>query len=188
MADQAENTDGEGGAVWVALRDVQPLHGGLNLYLWRDGAGYGQIVIRRPSITPLQERRYQFHLPQEKTLAVFSLISASSFREIPSSSKPGLPDEGRPEIHVKFQSGDVVKVSRWSNNDPHPAFDAIYRALIAVLDPLHGQPPLFDGQYDFPVRPRMAEPAADRDRRLFSICRREAETLGRPFRIILAVE
>jgi hypothetical protein len=148
LADQAENTDGEGGAVWIALRDVQPLHGGLNLYLWRDGAGYGQIVIRRPSITPLQERRYQFHLPQEKTLAVFSLISASSFREIPSSSKPGLPDEGRPEIHVKFQSGDVVKVSRWSNNDPHPAFDAIYRALIAVLDPLHGQPPLFDGQYD----------------------------------------
>jgi hypothetical protein len=134
--------------VMVILKDVQPLYGGQNLYLSRNGTGFCQLVSRHPGVPALFEKRYRFALPSDAMRELLQLISDHSFVDIASSVKPGLPDSAKPTISVRFASGKSVSVSRWLH-DNHTDFDAIYRALLEVVKSSAQTGKLVDGrQYD----------------------------------------
>jgi hypothetical protein len=135
---------------WVMLRDVQGLWGGRNLYLARDGTAYAQIVT--PPRSPyreggLDEQRFQLNLAKEEVDSFINLLNKHDFLGITIRSRPGVPDEGRPSLLVRFSSGEQKTVEKWAN-DKHADFDAIYSWLLSLTKNMAGMKPILDGRYD----------------------------------------
>lgn len=131
----------------IILRDVQPLWGGRNVYLFGDGRLFVQIVARGA-----QETRYALRIEPAKVEELADLLREHRFWQIEIEERPGLPDEARPEIEVTWQSGAHKAVAKWAN-DAHPDFDAIYAWLIELAESVTGQTPVYVGPYEEDWRP-----------------------------------
>jgi hypothetical protein len=125
----------------VVLRDVHPLWGGRNVYLMGDGALYVQLVEKGQ-----QETRYALRLAPAKVAELEDLLREHRFTRIETEDRPGQPDEARPVIEVRWQSGESKTVAKWAN-DVHPNFDAIYDWLIELAESVTDQTPVYVGPY-----------------------------------------
>ncbi|MFQ6102516.1 MAG: hypothetical protein ACE5OS_14985 [Anaerolineae bacterium] len=129
------------------LRDVHPLWGGRNVYLFGDGRLFVQMVARGA-----QESRYALQVEPARVEELARLLREHRFMQIEIEDRPGMPDEARPEIEVVWQSGARKAVARWAN-DTHPDFDAIYSWLVELAESATGQTPVYVGPYEEDWRP-----------------------------------
>ena len=113
----------------LILKDVQPLFGGNNFYLYCDGIVFVESVNMREEI---KCKRYKLKLSNEQLKILAELISKHNFFTITIPERPGKPDEARPAITVKLLSGEEKEVMKWAN-DTHEDFDAIYNWLLDVI-------------------------------------------------------
>jgi len=131
----------------VVLRDVQPLWGGRNVYLFGDGRLFVQTVARGA-----QETRYALQVELAKVEELAELLRQHRFMQIEIKDRPGMPDEARQEIEVTWQSGAHKTVAKWAN-DTHPDFDAIYTWLTELAEDITDQTPVYVGPYEENWRP-----------------------------------
>jgi len=131
----------------VVLRDVHPLWGGRNVYLFGDGRLFVQIVARGG-----QETRYALQVEAARVEELAELLRQHRFMEIEIEDRPGMPDEARPEIEVTWQSGAHKTVAKWAN-DTHPDFDAIYAWLVELAEGVTERTPVYVGPHDESWRP-----------------------------------
>lgn len=131
----------------VILRDVHPLWGGRNIYLFGDGRLFVQIVARDG-----QETRYASQVEPAGIEELAELLRRHRFMEMEIEERPGLPDEARPEIEVTWRSGAHSAVAKWAG-DAHPDFDAIYTWLLDLAEEVVVQQPIYTGPYDENWRP-----------------------------------
>jgi hypothetical protein len=126
----------------IVLKDVQPLWGGRNLYLWHDGSLYIQIVEQG------QENRYATQITPEQVAELDSLLHEHNFAAIEIPDRPGLPDEAHPTITVWWQSGEHTSAAKW-DTDTHPDFDAVYEWLRNLAsEAVQEQTAVYTGTYD----------------------------------------
>lgn len=131
----------------VALRDVQGLFGGRNLYLRADG----RAVLQR--VGPgMAETRYEATLRPAELAALQRLLGDHHFFAIEIPERPGVPDEARPSIEVTLAAGQHLTVSKWAN-DAHPDFDAIYAWLLAFEKRAATGASSHTGRFDYTWRP-----------------------------------
>ena len=132
----------------VVLRDVHPLWGGRNVYLFGDVRLFVQLVGRGG-----QEARYALQVEPATVEELASLLREHHFMQIEIEERPGLPDEARPEIEVTWRSGAHKALAKWAN-DVHPDFDAIYARLIEFAEGVTDQTAVYVGPYDESWRPK----------------------------------
>jgi len=132
----------------VILRDVHPLWGGRNVYLFGDGRLFIQLVGREG-----QEARYALQVEPTTVEELASLLREHHFTQMEIEERPGLPDEARPEIEVTWRSGARKTLAKWGN-DVHPDFDAIYARLIEFAEGATDQTAVYVGPYDESLRPK----------------------------------
>jgi len=112
--------------VEVILRDVHPLWGGREVRVRDDGTLWVRLVRAGGEA---EERTA--HLSPEEVAALGTLLEAHHFKGIEIPDWPGLPDEARPEIEVRWRSGERTVVAKWAG-DVHPDFDAVYEWLLRL--------------------------------------------------------
>ncbi len=134
----------------LTLRDVQPLFGGQNFYVKKEGNCIIQLVTMREKV---QERRYKFVLQKEKISALEQLLRTSDFLNLQNSTRPGEPDEASPTIAVKFTSGKEKSVWKWAE-DKNPRFDAIYNQILELIREVTSAiKPFYAGRYEYVWKP-----------------------------------
>ncbi len=140
------------------LHDVQGLYGGQVLWA-KDQETVVQVVTNSPpdSGSSLWERRYQVQLTPDRWQEVERLADAHHFLALPSSSRPGLPDEGRPCITLVTNTGATIIVQRWAG-DHHPDFDALHRHLLGLCCQVAKEKIVHEGPYDWIWRPAGFDP------------------------------
>ena len=93
------------------LDDVQPLHGGIRIYLhsWASGPAY------ITSIAPGgQETKYQLSLGWNEKEQLCQWCIEQDFLTINPENRPGIPDEARPSITVTNHAGEKHTVAKWA--------------------------------------------------------------------------
>jgi len=136
--------------VSIMVLDVQGLGGGKALFLKKNGTTIVQVVT--PPKTPypeggLTERRFQFALGMDEIAKAIDLLREHDFLGIKIKDHPGGVDEARPNIIVRFSTGEVKLVAKWAN-DVHPQFDPIYWGLLRITDRTLSMKPIKTGRYD----------------------------------------
>lgn len=137
----------------VMLRDVGALRGGQVVFIAGSGACAVQII--KPGQGGLQENRYNLKLTDEQMLQLADLIDKHNFFTVQIAGRPGVPDEGRPEITVRLIGGKERAVSKWSN-DKNEDFDAVHQWLLGLTETLKGEP-VYTGKYDYKWWPKVGD-------------------------------
>lgn len=134
----------------IRLLDVQGLFGGRSVFLKRDGTAVVQVVTPPKTSYPeggLTETRFEFQLGREDADRIFASLRKHSFMGIQIQDRYGVPDEARPEITIRFASGESRSVVKWAN-DSHPQFDPIYQGLLGLERRTPSMKPVREGRYD----------------------------------------
>lgn len=113
----------------IQLRDVHPLHGGVDIDLQGDGACLIRIVGLPPK---RRETKTSLQLTQEQAQAFRTLCIQNDLIGLKIPVRPGIPDEGRPGIVLKNAAGQTFQISKWSG-DKEPRFDDLGKALYAIV-------------------------------------------------------
>ena len=108
--------------------DVHPLWGGRAFSATDDLTA----VVRFVDATR-QEQRFPFKLTPEEWTNVERLLEESGLLEAEIPHRNGVPDEGRPTLHLTLASGEAVTKAKWAN-DCVPAFDRVHQHLIALSE------------------------------------------------------
>jgi hypothetical protein len=116
-------------AVRLALRDLHGLWGGHTLDLAGSGLGWASVVDRAG-----HEQRFPVVVGPAAVAALLEQMIAADFLTLTFDNRPGVPDEARPEIALTNPAGETRALAKWAN-DPHPAFDALYQALLPLASP-----------------------------------------------------
>ena len=122
------------------LDDVQPLHGGIRIYLhsWASGPAY------ITSIAPGgQETKYQLSLGWNEKEQLCQRCIDQDFLTIDPETRPGIPDESRPSITITNHAGEKHTVAKWAGVKD-ARFDAIYKALRQIGERTEGKKPIPD--------------------------------------------
>ena len=118
-------------AGWIAarltLRDVHGLWGGQTLDLQGTGLGWASVVDAAG-----HEQRFPLVLGSARAAALFELLITHDFLALTFPARPGVPDEARPVVSVTNPAGENRAIAKWAN-DRSPAFEVIYRALLALV-------------------------------------------------------
>ncbi|GMV83119.1 MAG: hypothetical protein AMXMBFR7_43030 [Planctomycetota bacterium] len=112
----------------IQLRDVHPLHGGVDIDLQGDGACLIRIVGLPPK---RRETKTSLQLTQEQAQAFRTLCIQNDLIGLKIPVRPGMPGEGRPSIVLKNAAGQTFQISKWSS-DKEPRFDDLGKALYAI--------------------------------------------------------
>lgn len=113
-----------------ALRDVQGLWGGRDLWIKGNGKAIVQFVGRAGRVSGGKAARYAFTVPPADMKALRNHLKTQRFFAITTKKRPGVPDEARPIIYVRT-GGRAAAKAQWAN-DKHPQFDAIYQLLLRI--------------------------------------------------------
>ncbi len=136
----------------VALRDVQALHGGTNVFILGNGACGIQIV--KSGEGGLQEKRYNIKLADKQMIQLADLLEKRFFM-IRIPDRPGLPDEANVEITARLIGGSDLSQAKWAN-EKNADFDAIYDWLLDIARNVKGEPS-YAGKYDYKWRPEQGK-------------------------------
>jgi hypothetical protein len=136
----------------VVLHDVQPLHGGQDLWVGADGAAFAQVVgpPKRPEAPGLWASRYRLRLTPAQVCELERLVGAHDFFHVRTAGRPGIPDEPRPLIYVRSKADAAAAAMKWAG-DRHPDFDPVYEYLLGLLDGEKEE--IGEGAYDGGWRP-----------------------------------
>lgn len=122
-------------SVHIELRDIQPLHGGRQI--WLDSSGSAMIRSVRSSADGLSEDIYALPLDEPDTARILDAFILNDFVTIsvPDTSAP--PDQGRPEIILTNTEGKSHSIGSWDPPVPgsYPdleRFQKIYRELLRL--------------------------------------------------------
>jgi hypothetical protein len=141
--------EGEWGGCRLELHDVNWLWGGTAVFL--DGTGHGAVWIVKAGGVDRAER-FQVTVATGRLAALLRLFIESDFVSIPSSSRPGVPDETRVTLALWGPHGRRHAVSRWKRDRP-PAYERLTQALGGLRDLVAGRAPEHVGPYDPDWRP-----------------------------------
>jgi len=112
----------------IQLRDVHPLHGGVDIDLQGDGACLIRIVGLPPK---RRETKTSLQLTQEQAQAFRTLCIQNDLIGLKIPVRPGIPDEKQPSLILKNAAGQAFQISKWSG-DKEPRFDDLRKALYAI--------------------------------------------------------
>jgi hypothetical protein len=125
----------------VALRDIQGLFGGQDVYV--DGSG--DCIVRL--VEKGNEKRFSLKLAQEEAAALRRMCIRSDLADLKIKERPGVPDEAHPEISLTSAAGETRKAAKWAN-DKVPAFDKVYAVLVGISKRTADLKPTYEGKYD----------------------------------------
>jgi len=114
---------------WLVYHDIQPLHGGRALYVVGDGAAIARIA------SPPSERRVHGRLSQERLREIARALHDADFLRMTVPDRPGIPDEARATLLVRFASGQERQVHKWDGVQ-HEGFAALGRRMRALTEEL----------------------------------------------------
>lgn len=120
----------------LALKDVQGLHGGVELWL----PSWGDAFVTR---IEANGRAIKFKVPitPEERLQLIHLCIAQDFVTIPFDTRMGVPDEARPSITLTNRKREEHTISRWANSRDE-RFETIYQALLDIAARTEGRKPI----------------------------------------------
>lgn len=124
----------------LALRDVQPLMGGVVVHL--PGWTTSQALVTR--VAPGgAETKYKLPLKwtEGEKAALIRLCVENDFLTIEPEMRPGIPDEARPSLTLTNHKGESHTVAKWAGV-ADARFDAIYHALLTLAARSEGQRPI----------------------------------------------
>jgi len=124
----------------IQLEDVQPLYGGVRVYLPRWTASQMFITQLRSGE---QETKYRIPLGWHEKETLCQLFIEQDFLAIQPEERSGIPDEAHPNITLTNSKGESHSVAKWSGVvDVH--FDVLYQALLALAERTQNHKPIPD--------------------------------------------
>ena len=114
-------------------------------------AASGSACVRLVDKTQ-DERRFVFTIERKDALALVQLAVDQDLVALKTPERPGVPDEGRPQLVLENALGQTRIVARWQN-DKVPAFQKIEDALRALEKKCEKLDPVFRGKPDPYFRP-----------------------------------
>jgi len=135
----------------LMLHDIQGLYGGRALYIRPDGSAVVQDV-RVGADDGLEDRRFEFHVPEAELDAFARALRETGFREREFPDRLGIPDEARAVLWVRFMDGEARGVGQWEGAR-HPAFSAVVAPLAELMDRAARGPAYATVPYDHAWRP-----------------------------------
>ena len=126
----------------IELNDVQGLWGGRDILVSGTGEVLVQVVSRAGSA-----ELYELTLDASQIEQLLGMFSQYDFPGLAIEERPGIPDEPRPQITLCGPAGEQHRVAKWAN-DSHPAFDALYQALLQLEGLATHTPPLYRGRLE----------------------------------------
>lgn len=126
-------------AAKFCLRDVQGLWGGREVYV-----SVARIIVRQVS-RGIYERRVEF-VNSDAAQALFQLCIENDFLIIEIDSRPGLPDEARPTLTLRNNTGREHTVAKWAGQKVE-RFDRIYEALLVLEKKAEILPAIYEGPF-----------------------------------------
>ena len=123
-------------AVHMELRDIQPIHGGRDV--WVDGSGNALVRSVQTTAQGLEEKIYPLALDESAVARILETFIAQDFLslDIPEQSAP--PDQGRPEIILTNFRGQRHALEDWDpplpDSDPVVVerFRSVYREFLRL--------------------------------------------------------
>ena len=112
----------------IRLGDVQPLYGGVRLWI----ASWGKPSVHRVAASG-DVKRYRVPFSREEKLDLLQLFAEQDFLTIAPPERAGIPDEARPSITLTNHKQETHTVSKWVGVQD-ARFDAIYDALLAITE------------------------------------------------------
>lgn len=124
--------------VALELRDVQPLSGGVRIYLpaWT----ISQFFVTKIALDGKQSK-YKLQMAWDTKEELCRLCIEKDLIAIRPEERAGLPDEARPEITLTNSRNESHTVSKWAGVIDE-RFDAVYRTLLAMEERTAGQKPM----------------------------------------------
>lgn len=110
---------------WLVWHDIQALEGGRALYVASDGRAIARVVEPEPEV------RARGTLPPERLRELERTLHEVDVLHMTVPDRPGVPDEARAILLVRFASGEERRVEKW-DGVAHAGFDAI-NALMRTL-------------------------------------------------------
>lgn len=120
------------------LRAVQPLSGGVKVYLpaWT----ISQFFVTK--VAPEgKETKYKLQMAWETKEELCRLFIEKDFITIRPEERVGVPDEARSEITLTNSRNESHTISKWAGV-ADARFDAVYEALLALSERTAGQRPM----------------------------------------------
>jgi hypothetical protein len=136
----------------MELRDIQPIHGGRDV--WVDGSGNALVRSVQTTAQGLEEKIYPLALGESAVEHILETFIAQDFLslDIPEQSAP--PDQGRPEIILTNFRGQRHALEDWDpplpGSDPVVVerFRSVYREFLRLeLMAKETTAPLHSGVY-----------------------------------------
>ena len=116
------------GNAQIRLEDVQPLYGGVRLWV----ASWGNPSVHRVAASG-DVKRYKVPFNREEKLDLIQLFAEQDFLTIAPPERAGIPDEARPSITLINHKRETHTVSKWAGVQD-ARFDVIYDALLTVIE------------------------------------------------------
>ncbi|RLB52933.1 MAG: hypothetical protein DRJ42_13415 [Deltaproteobacteria bacterium] len=136
---------------WLMFHDIQGLHGGRALYIRPDGTMVAQKVsVGEPY--GLRDNRFEGALDADARARIAELLVEHDVRAMVVPNRPGIPDEARAVLVVRFRDGTVTHLAKW-NGVRYEPFSALYRHLMGIADALAAGSPSHEGAFDYSWRP-----------------------------------
>ncbi len=110
----------------VVLRDVHGLHGGHDLLI--DAHGRVTVVVVKIAAVGLQAVEHRWQLPEKAWASLQDLVTKHDGFLLTSSTRTGIPDEGRVELTLWDRAENPHVFWRW-DDDKDPRFASILLAL-----------------------------------------------------------
>jgi hypothetical protein len=133
----------------LTLKDVQGLWGGRDVYL----ACTGKVVIRVVGDGQV-EKRYSLTIGADEAKAFRALcIEADLVAVKIERPRQVLPDTSHPTLILTNAAGEKYEMTKWGDATKAPAFDKVYKAVMALEAKTKDLKPEFTGPYDWKWEP-----------------------------------
>lgn len=130
----------------LCLLDVQPLYGGMNVFLRADG----ECVTQR--VAGGEERRYEFGVATDEAIALLQMVKDETFGQSSSAERNGVGDEASIVIELVEEGKQLKMVWKWAN-DRDERFDAVYERMKAIAESQPKDSWVMSGSHEWDYRP-----------------------------------
>ena len=126
--------------------------GGCDLLVLSNGIAFARVVERPRGESAMREQRFKIRLKSSELAQLRAVLSEHHFSRITIKDRPGIPDETRTVIRVRFSDGQRKEISKWAA-DNHADFDPIYQHLLGIVNRASKTQPVYSGAVDDEWKP-----------------------------------